>query len=68
MARYKETEMEQGLITPVNLCEQKRFIWSKSYRTAYFIENNIWLLQYENNNLKKDSEIVSDAYAILNIL
>jgi hypothetical protein len=59
MARYKETEIEQGLITPVNLYEQKRFNRSKSYRTAYFIENN---------QLKKGSEIVSDAYAKLNIL
>ena len=59
--------MEQGLIIPVNLCEQKRFNRSKSDRTAYFIENNTWLLQYGNNQLKKDSEIVSDKYAILNI-
>ena len=38
MARYKETEMEQGLII------------------------------HGNNQLKKDSEIVSKAYAILSIL
>jgi len=41
--------MEQGLIIPVNLCEQKRYNRSKSYKTACFIENNTWLLQWRKN-------------------